>query len=73
MVNGVATINLDRCIGCGNCVVMCASGAVQLRRKKEETVPPKDAETLYRMIMAKKAGTWNMLKMGAKMLLKMRV
>lgn len=73
MVNGVATINLDRCIGCGNCVVMCASGAVQLRSKEEKTVPPKDTEALYRMIMAKKAGPWNMLKMGAKMLLKMRV
>ena len=73
MVNGVAAINLDRCIGCGNCVVICESDAVQLRRKGEETIPPKDTEALYTKIMSKKIGKLNMLKMGAKMLLRLRV
>ena len=73
IVNGVAAINLNRCIGCGNCVVICESDAIQLRRKEEETIPPKDTDDLYTKIMSKKVGQWNMLKMGMKILLRLRV
>ena len=73
MVDGVATVNLDRCIGCGNCVAICESNANQLREKEEESLPPKDTEALYMNIMSKKVGKWNMLKMGAKILLRLRV
>jgi hypothetical protein len=38
-----------------------------------ELVPPKDTEALYTKIMTKKVGKLNMLKMGAKILLKLRV
>jgi len=73
IVNGVAAINLNRCIGCGNCVVICESDAIQLRRKEEETIPPKDMNDMYAKILSKKVSKWNMLKMGAKMLLRLRV
>ena len=73
MTNGVAAINLDRCIGCGNCVVTCESNAVQLKKKEAETLPPKDMNDMYAKILSKKVSKWNMLKMGAKMLLRLRV
>ena len=73
MVDSVATVDLDRCIGCGNCVVICDSDANRLQKKEEEVLPPKDTESLYMKIMSKKVGKWNMLKMGAKILLRLRV
>jgi len=56
MTNGVATINLDRCIGCGNCVVICESDAVQLKKKEQETIPLKNIAALYDKIAAEKSG-----------------
>jgi ferredoxin len=44
MVNGVSTVNLDRCIGCGNCVVVCESNASRLHKKERELVLSKDKE-----------------------------
>jgi Na+-translocating ferredoxin:NAD+ oxidoreductase RNF subunit RnfB len=73
IVDGVATVNLDCCIGCGNCVANCELNASQLRKKEVELLPPKDTDALYTRIMSKKIGRWNMLKIGAKMLLRMRV
>jgi len=73
MIDSVATVDLDRCIGCGNCIVICDSNANRLQKKEDEILPPNDAESLYMKIMSKKVGKWNMLKMGAKMLLKLRV
>ena len=73
LVNDVAFINLNRCIGCGNCVVTCASNAIKLRKKERETVPPKDIVALWSRILSQKVGKLNMLKIGAKMLLKRQV
>ena len=73
IVSGVATVNLDRCIGCGICVANCESNASQLKKKEVELLPPKDTDALYTKIMTKKVGKWNMLKMGAKILLRLRV
>lgn len=73
IVNGIATVDLNRCIGCGNCVVTCEANASHLRKKEEELVPPKDKDTMFMMILSKKTGKWNMLKLRAKMLLGLRV
>ena len=73
MTDGMAAINLDRCIGCGNCVVICESNAIQLKKKDKETLPPKDMIDLYTKILTKKVGNWHMLKIGVKMLLKQKV
>ena len=73
MVDNMATVSLERCIGCGNCVPICVSNAIQLRKKEKESSPPKDMGALYANIMSKKVGKWNMLKMGAKILLRLRV
>jgi NAD-dependent dihydropyrimidine dehydrogenase PreA subunit len=73
MTEGVAAISLDRCIGCGNCVVICETNAIQLKKKESEQSPPKDMNDMYTKILMKKVGKWNMLKIGAKMLLKAKV
>ena len=73
MVDGVAIINLDRCIGCGNCVTVCSTNANQLRKKDEEIVPPKDTQALYMKILSSRVSKWKMLQMGLKILLKQRV
>jgi electron transport complex protein RnfB len=73
MVDDIAIINLDRCIGCGICVAVCESNANRLKKKDVELVPPIDTEALYTNIMTRKIGKFNMLKMGAKILLKLRV
>ena len=54
MVDSIATVNLDRCIGCGNCVASCLDAAIQLRKKEEELIPPPSSESLYENILAKK-------------------
>lgn len=47
---GYAEINLDRCIGCGNCVTFCPTHAIALIKKQNETVPPKDSCSLYKIL-----------------------
>ncbi|MBN1188182.1 MAG: 4Fe-4S binding protein [Dehalococcoidales bacterium] len=73
LINNMAIVNLDRCIGCGICVANCESSANQLKKKDMELLPPKNTDDLYTKIMTKKVGKWNTLKMGAKILLKLRV
>ena len=73
VANGVSVVNLDRCIGCGNCVITCESGATTLVKKPVALVPPKDKDATYMKIMSGKVGKWNMLKLRLKMMLGMRV
>ncbi|NOY68774.1 MAG: 4Fe-4S dicluster domain-containing protein [Deltaproteobacteria bacterium] len=49
-------IDLNRCIGCGVCVASCKSGALSLKKKAEQTAPPKDMDTLYEEILKRKKG-----------------
>jgi Fe-S-cluster-containing dehydrogenase component len=73
MVDGVAEVNLDRCIGCGNCVVLCPAAANKLRKKETEKVPPKDKVTVNMKALAGKVGRWSILKIKTKMLLGLKV
>jgi Fe-S-cluster-containing hydrogenase component 2 len=65
-----ALVNPDRCIGCGNCVVTCPTGAMSLLRKKEQTVPPRDTEALHDEIMAHKKGSLGRMALVARLMLK---
>jgi ferredoxin len=73
IVNGISTVNLDRCIGCGNCVVTCESHATRLVKKDVALIPPRDKDATLMKIMSGKVGPWNMLKLRLKMLLGMDV
>jgi electron transport complex protein RnfB len=54
-VNAIS-IDLNRCIGCGVCVASCKSGALTLAKKRIQTAPPRDMDTLYEEIMKQKKG-----------------
>lgn len=54
--DGKARINLDRCIGCGLCTATCQTGALELIKRDNALIPPKDHDDLYRMIRMKKNG-----------------
>ncbi|MFB0561331.1 MAG: DUF362 domain-containing protein [Candidatus Lokiarchaeia archaeon] len=58
IVEGVSSVDLGRCIGCGNCVPTCSSEAITLRKKEEEVVPPKTSEDLYQTIKSIKDQTF---------------
>jgi Fe-S-cluster-containing hydrogenase component 2 len=73
MVNSVAFVNLDRCIGCGNCVAICPVNAVQLKKKEVELVPLKSKEANVMKKLSEKVGKWNMLKIRIRMLLGLKV
>ncbi len=48
--NGVK-INLERCVGCGNCVISCPNNALRLIQKTKHSYIPKDIEELYELTM----------------------
>jgi Fe-S-cluster-containing hydrogenase component 2 len=73
MVDGAAQVNLDRCIGCGNCVVLCPQGAIRLQKKEPEMVPLKDKDAVNMKTLASRTGTWNTFKVRMKVLLGMKV
>lgn len=51
----IAKVNIARCIGCGVCVPTCTSEAITLRKKGDETIPPRNTAATYIAIMDKKA------------------
>jgi Na+-translocating ferredoxin:NAD+ oxidoreductase subunit B len=63
-------VNLDRCIGCGNCVVTCPNEAMSLQKREKVTIPPRDQEDLYTIIMANKKGLLGKAALVAKLVLK---
>lgn len=65
--SGVSRIDLDRCIGCGNCVPSCPAEALSLIKKEKPTVPPPDAESLYRTIGENKPGILGKIRLAARL------
>lgn len=62
-----AVVDLDRCIGCGVCVAACPNAAVTLKKKRDAVRPPRTREDLYDIIMARKKGRLEKLKMTGKL------
>ena len=67
---GVSTIDHSRCIGCGNCVSDCPSGAMRLIKKQKEVVPPETRDDLYEVIMAHKKGALGKIRLATRLMLK---
>jgi Fe-S-cluster-containing hydrogenase component 2 len=68
MVDEVAVINLDRCIGCGVCTATCPSDALRLNKKVRLHVPPKTHDDMYKKIMIERFGLVSALKSVSRVL-----
>lgn len=63
IVDKKAVLEEVRCIGCGLCVTACRRKALRLEKRNRETVPPKDYEDLFGIIMkGKMSGPRRLMK-----------
>lgn len=67
IVDNVANVELDRCIGCGLFTTTCQANAIQLVKKEKETVPPKNHDALYKQIMMERFGPWGCRTVSVKL------
>jgi Fe-S-cluster-containing hydrogenase component 2 len=68
MVDDVAVVNLDRCIGCGVCTTTCPTEALRLHKKDRLHVPPRTQNELYKNIMVERFGLLKTLKTVARVM-----
>jgi ferredoxin len=68
MIDNVAVINRDRCIGCGVCVAACVNDANRLHKKDKTHIPPKTHDDMYKKIMIERFGLVSALKSVSRVL-----
>ncbi len=71
--DGVASVDLLLCIGCGLCVTTCPDEAIRLREKTETKTPPKTQNALYQKIMMERFGPLGTAKIVAKKVLGLKI
>jgi Na+-translocating ferredoxin:NAD+ oxidoreductase subunit B len=64
-----ATVDLNRCIGCGLCIPACPQKAISLKKKVNEVRPPQTRDDLYEIIMSHKKGRLGKLKIMGKIVI----
>jgi len=72
-VEGIASIDILRCIGCGLCVTTCSGAAIQLFEKAETKTPPKSQGDLYKKIMKERFGVMGTAKIVGKKILGLKI
>lgn len=68
-VNNHTEVKRDNCIGCGVCFNACTSGAISLKRKEKEQIPPKDSGEMYKRMIIERYGLFGALKIKSKAVL----
>jgi Fe-S-cluster-containing hydrogenase component 2 len=71
--DGKSSVNLDRCLGCGNCIITCKTGAMTLEEQEEIFTPTKTHMKLFLKFVKNKYGTLGTLKMLGKYLIGRKV
>ena len=71
--DGVASVEVSRCIGCGLCISTCPSGAIGLCEKAEVKTPPATQSDLYKQIMLERFGPLGAAKIVAKKALGLKI
>ena len=51
MVDEKSVVDLDRCIGYGNCIATCGQKAMSLVKREDEVAPAKDMNEKYQKIL----------------------
>jgi ferredoxin len=62
LIDDYYEIDRGKCIGCGLCIDSCPNESITFKKKKEETIPPKNTLETYMKIIEKK----NQLKTNSK-------
>ena len=65
-VNSHTEVLRSHCIGCGVCLNACATEAISLLKKDQETVPPKSSSKMYKKMMMERYGVVGTLKIRGK-------
>jgi electron transport complex protein RnfB len=73
MKDGVAWVDIGRCIGCGNCIATCEHGAMGLVRKEHPLVPPRNKDATFMKILSQKMDRKDLWLLRVKKLLGMSV
>jgi Na+-translocating ferredoxin:NAD+ oxidoreductase subunit B len=70
--DGPTRVDDARCIGCALCVTTCPSGAMRLRKKDVQKVPPDDTQALYVKLLRERYGPLGAAKVIGRKLVGMK-
>jgi ferredoxin len=68
VIDKKARVDLQRCIGCGACVVTCKEKAIKLAARDRQKIPAPDSRAMHRKIFMERYGPLKVLGKAAKMI-----
>ena len=66
-----ARVDLNRCLGCGQCVTVCPREAITLHKKAAAIEPPETRETLLEILKAHRNGPLGTARLIGKLVVDM--